>query len=82
MQILASSTRLKSSSPRLQGEQADYYEEGGLFKYTVGASTNYNEVNKLRQQLSAKFPQCFVIAFKDGQKMDVRQAIQEFKGKR
>ncbi|MBR6375107.1 MAG: N-acetylmuramoyl-L-alanine amidase [Alloprevotella sp.] len=82
VQIMASSTRVKASSPRLQGEQADCYEEGGMFKYTVGASTNYNEINKLRQQLSAKFPQCFVIAFKDGQKMDVRQAIQEFKKNR
>jgi len=82
VQILASSSRLKDSSPRLQGEKADCYEEGGLYKYTVGASANYNEINQLRQQLAKKFPQCFVIAFKDGQKMDVRQAIQEFKGKR
>lgn len=82
VQILASSSRLKASSPRLQGEKADCYEEGGLYKYTVGASANYNEINQLRQQLVKKFPQCFIIAFKDGQKMDVRQAIQEFKGKR
>jgi N-acetylmuramoyl-L-alanine amidase len=29
-----------------------------------------------------KFPQAFIIAFKDGQKMDVRQAIQEFKNRK
>jgi N-acetylmuramoyl-L-alanine amidase len=29
-----------------------------------------------------KFPEAFIIAFKDGEKMDVRQAIAEFKRKK
>ena len=83
VQILASATRLKAQSPQLQGQtDAQCYEEGGLFKYTVGESADYSEIYQLRKNLLAKFPQCFIIAFRDGQKTDVRQAIQEYrKGK-
>lgn len=83
VQVLASSTKLSQQSPRLKGESgADYYQEGGLYKYTFGASTNYNEIAQLRRRLLEKFPEAFIIAFKDGVKVDVRQAIQEFKSKK
>ena len=80
VQILASSSKLSPSSPQLKGQQnVDSYEEGGLYKFTVGASTDYNEIYQLRKSLLDKFPQAFIIAFKDGQKADVRKAIEEFK---
>ena len=60
-------------------EDADFYKDGNLYKYTVGASTNYNEIYRLRKQLLSKFPEAFIIAFKNGQRMDVQQAIREFK---
>ena len=83
LQILTSSTRLKATDIRLKGEStATYYEEGGLYKYTVGASEDYNEISRLRKTLQEKFPQAFIIAFKDGKKMDVREAIREFKNRR
>ena len=79
VQILAASTQLKPSSPHLKGEtQVECFQEGGMYKYTVGSSTDYNAINQLRKQLAAKFPQAFVVAFKNGQKTDVRTAIQEF----
>ena len=80
VQILASSTKLKSNDPRLKGQKdAACYEEGGLYKYTVGSSANYNEIAQLRKTLAAEFPQCFIIAFKDGAKVNVQLAIQEFR---
>lgn len=83
LQILASSTKLKAKDAQLKGvTDVDSYQEGGLYKYTVGASENYNEVNRLRKMLADKFPQAFIIAFKDGRKMDVREAISEFKNKK
>jgi len=82
VQILASSTKLKPTDTRLKGQKdADYYEEGGLYKYTVGASEDYLAVSQLRKQLLEKFPEAFIIAFKDGKKMDVRAAIQEYKSR-
>ena len=80
VQILASGSKLKPTDPQLKGQKdATYYEDGGLYKYTVGSSENYNDIYQLRKTLAASFPQCFVIAFKDGKRVDVQQAIQEFK---
>ena len=80
VQIMASASKLPYSSPQFKGqENIDFYEEGGLYKFTVGASADYNEIYQLRKSLLEKFPQAFIIAFKDGQKTDVRQAIEEFK---
>ena len=80
VQIITSRVKLKSGSRQLKGqEDADFYKDGNLYKYTVGASTNYNEIYRLRKQLLSKFPEAFIIAFKNGQRMDVQQAIREFK---
>ena len=80
VQILTSNIKLKSGSRQLKGqEDADFYKDGNIYKYTVGSSTNYNEIYRLRKQLLAKFPEAFIIAFKHGQRMDVQQAIREFK---
>lgn len=83
VQILANDVRLKANSPMLKGRKdAECYEENKMFKYTVGASTDYNEINRLRATLAEQFPGAFVIAFKEGKKMDVKVAIQEFKNNR
>lgn len=80
VQIFAASTELSSGDTRLKGEtDIDHYQENGLYKYTIGASTDYNEIYRLRKSLTDKFPEAFIIAFKSGEKMDVREAIQEFK---
>ena len=80
VQILTSNVKLKSGSRQLKGqEDADFYKDGNIYKYTVGAATNYNEIYRLRKQLLSKFPEAFIIAFKNGQRMDVQQAIREFK---
>ena len=80
VQIITSRVKLKSRSRQLKGqEDADFYKDGNLYKYTVGASTNYNEIYRLRKQLLDRFPEAFIIAFKNGQRMDVQQAIREFK---
>ena len=83
VQILVSSQKLKAGDKRLKG-QTDYdsYVENGMTKYTVGASENYNKIYQLRKSLLDKFPEAFIIAFKNGKRMDVQQAIREFKNKR
>lgn len=79
VQLLASSRRLPAGSSQFKGlEGVDCYEEGGLFKFTYGASTDYNEINRLRRSVAEKFPEAFIVAFKDGKRTDVRAAISEF----
>ena len=83
VQIIAASRRLAKNDANLKGvDNADYYQEGGMYKYTLGASTNYSEIYALRKQILDKFPQAFIIAFKNGVKTDVNQAIREWKSNR
>lgn len=80
VQILASQRSLRPGSKQFKGEnEVDAYRENGLYKYTRGATTDYYEASKLRKQLAAKFPEAFVIAFKNGVKMNINEAIMEFK---
>ena len=80
VQITTSDRKLSSGNSRLKGvDDADSYFENGLYKYTVGSSTNYNEIYQLRKTLLGKFPDAFIIAFKNGEKMNVQEAIREFK---
>ena len=80
LQIFVSDRILRKGDAHFKGE-TDYesFREGNLVKYTMGASSNYNEVYRLRKSLQEKFPEAFIIAFKNGQKYDVNQAIREFK---
>lgn len=80
LQIFVSSRTLRKGDAHFKGEtDYDSYQEGGMVKYTMGASTNYNEIYRLRKSLLEKFPEAFIIAFKNGRKYDVNQAIREFK---
>lgn len=80
VQILASPTPLRLGDPRFKGERViGQYKEGGIMKYTIGESTNYNEINRLRKSLQDKFPDCFIIAHKGNEKMNINEAIREFK---
>lgn len=80
VQVLASSRTLRADNSQFKGMTGfESYVEDNLVKYTYGASTDYNKISRMRQHLLEKFPQAFVIAFKDGVKMDVREAVREFK---
>ena len=75
VQILVSSSRLRSTDARFKGlSGVASYQEGGMFKYTVGNSTDYQEIYRLRKSIVDKFPQAFIVAFKDGARMDVNEA--------
>ena len=83
LQIFVGSRNLRKGDAHFKGEtDYDSFQEGNLVKYTLGASTNYNEIYRLRKEKLDKFPEAFVIAFKNGQKYDVNQAIREFKQNR
>ena len=79
IQILASDKKLAAKDKQLKGLKADYYKENGLYKYTHGASTDYNEIAALRKKIAPKFSKAFIIAFRNGKKINTQEAIQEFK---
>ena len=83
IQFLLSSTKLGNNDKRLKGlSPVDYYMENGTYKYTYGASTDYNAVRRKLKEVSAKFKDAFIIAFKNDKKVNVNEAINEFKQNR
>ena len=81
VQIFATDKVLKKNDKRLKGVKAEYFKENGMYKYTYGESTDYNEIVKERKEISKKFGQAFIIAFIDGKKTDTQKAIRMFKEK-
>ena len=80
VQLLAGTSKLKAGSPQLKGlTDTECYEENGMYKYTAGASADYQEIYRLRKELLDRFPKAFIIAFKDGVRVDVNEAILEYK---
>lgn len=80
VQILTSSRKLASDDSKLKElDDVDFYEDGGLYKYTKGSTTNYAEIVKVRKEVLDKFPEAFIIAFQGGSRTDVVQAIKDYK---
>lgn len=83
IQILTSSKPLAKNDKRLKGlKEVEYYKEKGLYKYTYGTSTDYNKVLRTKRSITAQFKDAFIIAFRNGEKMNVNEAIAEFKKRR
>ena len=79
IQFLTASAKLSSNDKRLKGLQpVDYYVENGTYKYTYGASTDYNAVRSKLKSVTSKFKDAFIIAFKNDKKVNVNEAIKEF----
>lgn len=75
VQIFTSPTKLKTTDKRLKNVQKpDYYKDGKTYKYTSGSSTDFTTINNLRRQLSKRFKGCFVVAFLNGERIDLDEA--------
>jgi len=73
IQILASIKKLPDKSPEFKGYKADYYVEGKYYKYTYGESSDWNEINNLRQKIAKDFKSAFIIAFENGVKIPINK---------
>lgn len=81
VQVFTSDQQLKANDARLKGKTADFYKDGKIFKYTIGNTTDYNEILRLRRELANIFPGCFIIAFHGTERIDTATAISEFRNK-
>ena len=43
-------------------------------KFTVGAYRTFAEANNKKKEIAAKFPDAFVIAMRNGKRMDLNEA--------
>lgn len=69
IQIIYSPTQLKENSPKFKGlKDISFYIDNG-YKYTVGSTTNYNEIKKKFAEVKKKFPDAFIIRMKNGKRI-------------
>lgn len=80
VQLLASTRQIPAGSARFKAlSPVDSYKEGNYYKYTYGATTDYREAVKIRNKVKENFEGAFIVAFKNGQKMELQKAINEYK---
>lgn len=80
IQFLSSSKKLGKDNSAFKGlSPVEYYFDKGLYKYTYGASTNYNEILRTKRKVNEKFKDAFIVAFIKGERVDTQQAIALFK---
>lgn len=82
VQIFVCDHRLKNNDRRFRNlSPVDCYRENGLFKYTYGSSTNYVDIRKSQKEIADRFPDTFIVAFVDGQRVNLQEAIKLSKKK-
>jgi N-acetylmuramoyl-L-alanine amidase len=77
VQVLSLGKPLASNSPWFKGLKNVWeYEDGGLYKYTVGNKKDLQSASALQSELRDKgFSDAFVVAFQNEQRIPVRKAL-------
>lgn len=79
IQIFAVNKELSFDSELFRGYKNISFEvDGSLHKYMIGANEDYYEILRLKEELKQEFPEAFVVAFKNGQRVNTGEAVKEF----
>ena len=79
IQIFAVNKELSFDSELFKGYKNISFEvDGSLHKYMIGANEDYYEILRLKEELKQVFPEAFVVAFKNGQRVNTGEAVKEF----
>lgn len=63
IQIASAHNQIEKSDPFFKTlENIEEIKYNGMYKYTVGSATDYDEINKLKQKIEDLYPDAFVIA--------------------
>ena len=80
VQFLSSSTKLKQGDKAFKGlNPVEHYYDKGLYKYTYGSTTDYNEIVRLKKKVNEKFKDAFIVAFIRNERIDTKEAIALYK---
>lgn len=81
VQLVISSQKVEPSSENFKGlEGVSFYEAGGLFRYTYGEKRSWEEANELQDEVKSKgFEDAFIVAFYEGKRIGVGEAVRLLK---
>ncbi len=80
IQIFTARKPLKAGDPTFKGLRGcKYTKDGEWYKYTYGSETDYKKIEALKKQISAKFKDCFVVAFLGDEQIYVKDALKMIK---
>ncbi len=79
VQLSASGKKIETTASNFKGLNGiTVSEEGTLFKYFYGNSSNYEEAKRSLAEAKAKgYTSAFIIAFKNGKKVSVQEALKQ-----
>lgn len=76
VQIMSSSVKYEITHPKFKKRNDIWmYSSGGMWKYTAGAFEKLEDAVNLQAQLKAEgYPDAFVVAFKNGERISIQEA--------
>lgn len=77
IQFLISKTKLAENDKKLNGlTKTSFYQQDGLYRYTYGSAENIEKAKIILEEVRGKkFKDAFIIAFKEGRRIDLQEAI-------
>lgn len=80
VQIASSKKQIKIEPGNFKGlsDVEEIYIDNS-YKYTVGNETDYNKIINKQKEIRKYYPDAFVIAIKNGEKIPLKQALKEIK---
>lgn len=83
VQIATSSKRIEPKAKNFNGlDGVEEHKGQGLFKYTVGAERTLDEARTLQRRCKEMgFDGAFIVAFRDGQRIDLQEAVNLAQGR-
>ena len=80
VQFLTSKNQLDRNSTTFKNLQnVECYFENDLYKYTYGNSTSLEEITKLKREICVYYPDAFLVAFCNGKKISISEALNRIK---
>lgn len=80
LQILSSQNSIKNDSSLFNG--LPYIREivvNNTYKYMVGREIEYNKILLVKDKIKTKFPDAFIVSFKDGARIPLSKALEEIR---
>ncbi|MFC0876326.1 N-acetylmuramoyl-L-alanine amidase [Saccharicrinis sp. FJH2] len=82
VQFLLSKTELAPDDPAFKNLVAVWkYKDGAFYKYTTGSSSDLSVIKEIQNNIKDRYPDAFIAAFKDGERISISEAKRLIKAK-